>query len=51
MFDIALDDATELDIVFKHDNYNIVINKELAKKLILLKFSLKKALAKVVLGF
>ena len=46
VFDIALDDATELDIVFKHDNYNIVINKELASKINSIEIFFEKGISK-----
>lgn len=46
MFDIALDDATELDIIFKHDNYNIVINKELANKINSIEIFFEKGISK-----
>lgn len=46
MFDIALDDATELDVIFKHDNYNIIINKELANKINSIEIFFEKGISK-----
>lgn len=46
VFDIALDDADELDVIFKYNNYNIIINKELANKISSIEIFFEKGISK-----
>lgn len=46
VFDIALDDATNLDAVFKQDNYNIIINKDLASQINSVEIFFEKGISK-----
>ena len=45
MFSLALDEATENDVTYESDDYNIIINKDLSEKINVINIYYKSALS------